>query len=53
MPLPLILLTNDDGIHAPGLRVLFDALSPIAEVHVFAPDRERSAVVHAILSRDD
>lgn len=48
MSLPLILLTNDDGIHAPGLRVLFDALSPIAEVHVFAPDRERSAVGHGI-----
>ena len=43
-----ILLTNDDGIHADGLKALFDALSPIAEVWVVAPDREQSAASHAI-----
>ncbi|MEW6726405.1 5'/3'-nucleotidase SurE [Desulforudis sp. 1088] len=44
-----ILLTNDDGIFARGLSVLRQALEPIAEeIYVIAPDRERSAVGHAI-----
>ena len=43
-----ILLTNDDGIHAPGLWDLFHALSERNEVVVIAPDRERSAVGHGI-----
>ncbi len=43
-----ILLTNDDGIAAPGLRALIEALSPIAEVVVFAPEREQSCAGHAI-----
>lgn len=42
------LLTNDDGIHAPGLWALFDAFAPHGEVTVVAPDRERSAVGHGI-----
>ncbi|AFO58389.1 5'/3'-nucleotidase SurE [Natrinema sp. J7-2] len=41
---PHILLTNDDGIDAPGLRALHDALSAVGEVTVVAPDRNRSAV---------
>lgn len=40
---PLILVTNDDGVHAPGLRALVAALAPVGEVHVVAPDREVSA----------
>lgn len=47
MPLK-ILLTNDDGIHAPGLWALYKALSVGHEVAVVAPDRERSAVGHGI-----
>jgi 5'-nucleotidase len=43
-----ILITNDDGIHAPGLWALFRALSPRHQVTVIAPDRERSAVSHGI-----
>ncbi|MDD3927183.1 MAG: 5'/3'-nucleotidase SurE [bacterium] len=43
-----ILLTNDDGIYSDGLRHLLTALSPVAEVFVVAPDRERSATGHAI-----
>ena len=43
-----ILLTNDDGIYAPGLWVLFDKLQIAHQVTVIAPDRERSAVSHAI-----
>jgi 5'-nucleotidase len=43
-----ILLSNDDGIHAPGLAALRLALAPLGEVHVVAPDRERSATGHGI-----
>ncbi|MEE4353428.1 MAG: 5'/3'-nucleotidase SurE [Desulfatiglans sp.] len=43
-----ILLTNDDGIHAPGLMALFHALESDYEVHVVAPSTEMSAVGHAI-----
>ncbi len=48
MPKPLILATNDDGYHAPGLRLLVKALAEAGEVCVYAPDRERSAVGHAV-----
>lgn len=44
----LILVTNDDGIQSPGLRVLARALQPLGRVVVVAPDRERSAVSHAL-----
>jgi 5'-nucleotidase len=40
---PLILVTNDDGVHAPGLRAVVAALAELGEVHVVAPDREVSA----------
>jgi 5'-nucleotidase len=43
-----ILLTNDDGIHAPGLWALAHAFSVRHRVTVVAPDRERSAVGHGI-----
>ena len=42
-----ILLTNDDGIRADGLGVLASRLADLGEVHVVAPDRERSATSHA------
>src|SRR5499426_894149 len=45
---PVILVTNDDGIHARGLAVLAEALEPLGEVYVVAPDREQSAVGHAL-----
>jgi len=44
----LILLTNDDGIYAPGLLALKNALSEIGEVKVVAPLVEQSAVAHTI-----
>ena len=47
-PEPIILVTNDDGIHAPGLTALMEALQDLGEVHVIAPDREQSAVGHAL-----
>jgi len=43
-----ILLTNDDGIHARGLWSLFSHLAGRHHVDVIAPDRERSAIGHAI-----
>ena len=47
-----ILLTNDDGIHAPGLAALVESISQIAEVVVVAPATEMSAVGHAITLSD-
>jgi 5'-nucleotidase len=43
-----VLLTNDDGIYARGLRALYDRLAKAHQVAVVAPDRERSAIGHAI-----
>jgi len=43
-----ILVTNDDGIEAPGLCALADALGALGEVWCVAPDRERSAVSRAV-----
>jgi len=45
---PLILVTNDDGIHAEGLEVLVEAMSGLGEVVVCAPEGERSGSSHAI-----
>jgi len=45
---PVILVSNDDGIHSPGIAALATALEAIGEVWVVAPDRERSAVGHAL-----
>jgi 5'-nucleotidase len=43
-----ILLTNDDGIYAPGLEALHAELSRLGQVEVIAPESEQSAVGHAI-----
>lgn len=45
---PIILLTNDDGYHSVGLEALAEAMASVGEVWVCAPDRERSAISHAI-----
>jgi 5'-nucleotidase len=45
---PLILLTNDDGIEAEGLKCLEEHLRDLAEIVVVAPDSERSAVSHGL-----
>ncbi len=45
---PLILLTNDDGIHAEGLRYLRKAVSRLGQVLIVAPESEQSAIGHAI-----
>lgn len=44
----LILVTNDDGVYAPGILALADALKDVGEVVVAAPDRERSAASHSL-----
>jgi 5'-nucleotidase len=44
----LILVTNDDGIQAPGIRALADALKALGPVLVVAPEREQSASGHAL-----
>ena len=45
---PIILVTNDDGITAPGIRNLVEAVKPLGEVIVVAPDSPQSAKGHAI-----
>ena len=45
---PLILVTNDDGISAPGMRALINVMNEIGEVVVVAPDKPQSAMGHAI-----
>lgn len=47
-----ILLSNDDGIYAPGLMALFEAVRDLGVVHVVAPSGEQSAVGHAITLSD-
>jgi 5'-nucleotidase len=49
---PKILVTNDDGIFAPGIYALWEAMREIGEVTVVAPDTEKSAVGHAITITD-
>src|SRR5215468_7919820 len=44
----VILVTNDDGVHAAGLAALAAALEDLGDVYVVAPDREQSAVGHAL-----
>ena len=45
---PLILVTNDDGIHARGIIVLAEALLALGDVVVVAPDRNNSGASHKI-----
>ena len=45
---PLILVTNDDGIHSPWLAVLARQLAPLGQVIVSAPATEQSAVGHGL-----
>ncbi|MCR9181314.1 MAG: 5'/3'-nucleotidase SurE [Flavobacteriaceae bacterium] len=45
---PLILVTNDDGISAPGIRMLISIMKEIGDVIVVAPDTPQSAMGHAI-----
>ncbi|MBK8193978.1 MAG: 5'/3'-nucleotidase SurE [Lewinellaceae bacterium] len=52
MSKPLILVTNDDGIVAPGIRVLVELAAELGEVVVVAPDSPQSGQGHAITIHD-
>lgn len=45
---PLILVTNDDGITAPGLRALIDVVRPFGKIVVVAPDKPQSGTSHSV-----
>ena len=45
---PIILVTNDDGISAPGIRVLIDQMCTLGDVYVVAPNKPQSGKGHAI-----
>jgi 5'-nucleotidase len=49
---PKILITNDDGIFAPGIYALWEAMQEVGQTTVVAPDTEKSAVGHAITLSD-
>ena len=52
MSKPSILISNDDGIFAPGIYALWQAMSEIGDTIVVAPNTEKSAVGHAITISD-
>jgi 5'-nucleotidase len=43
-----ILITNDDGIHSPGIKALEQALAELGNSVIIAPDRDNSAVSHSL-----
>lgn len=45
---PLILVTNDDGITAPGIRNLVESIADLGDIVVVAPDSHQSGMGHAI-----
>jgi len=48
MKKPLILITNDDGVFAPGIRFLSEVASSFGDIVVVAPDKPQSGMGHAI-----
>lgn len=49
---PLILITNDDGITAPGIRTLIQVMKELGDICVVAPDSPQSGMGHAITVND-
>lgn len=45
---PVILITNDDGITAPGIKALIEAVKGLAKIIVVAPDSPQSGMGHAV-----
>jgi 5'-nucleotidase len=45
---PIILVTNDDGVTAPGIRNLVEAVKDLGKIVVVAPDKPQSGMGHAI-----
>ena len=52
MSKPLILVTNDDGINAPGIRTLISVMKEIGDVVVVAPDSPQSGMGHELCRAD-
>lgn len=50
-PMPRILVTNDDGVHSDGIRLLAETLAPFGDITVVAPIQEASAIGHALTLR--
>lgn len=48
MAAPLILVVNDDGVYAAGIRALKEAVEPLGRVVIIAPERDKSAVSHSL-----
>ncbi len=46
-----ILISNDDGVHAPGIQALYTGLKTVGETIIVAPDREQSATSHSLTFR--
>ena len=49
--MPTILVTNDDGVHAAGIKALAERCAPLGDVMVVAPHQESSAIGHALTLR--
>ncbi|MDA8164434.1 MAG: 5'/3'-nucleotidase SurE [Desulfobacteraceae bacterium] len=45
---PLILVTNDDGVHAPGIRLLAKAMQEVGRPVIIAPERDNSGASHSL-----
>ena len=45
---PIILITNDDGVTAPGIKALIEAVKGLGKIVVVAPDKPQSGMGHAI-----
>ena len=48
MKKPLILISNDDGVHAKGLKALIEIVRPYGDIFVVAPEKGESGMSHAI-----
>src|ERR1700712_1302444 len=46
--LPVILITNDDGVTAPGIKNLIESVKDLGQIVVVAPDKPQSGMGHAI-----
>lgn len=46
--MPVILVTNDDGVHSPGILALHGTMDQLGDAFIVAPDRERSAAGHSL-----
>src|SRR5881394_2162029 len=49
--MPMILVTNDDGVHSEGIHALADAVRPFGDILIVAPLTEASAIGHALTLR--